>query len=68
MLGMNNYLAGPAGFEPTSDGVKVRWLTTWLWAYKIFILYYNIIINNSKYDGATEGNRTPESRCHKPMR
>lgn len=25
-------MAGPAGFEPTSDGVKVRCLTAWLWA------------------------------------
>ena len=26
-------MAGPAGFEPTNDGVKVRCLTAWLWAY-----------------------------------
>ena len=25
------YLAGIAGFEPTSDGVKVRCLTAWLY-------------------------------------
>ena len=23
------FLAGPAGFEPTDDGVKVRCLTAW---------------------------------------
>ena len=28
------YLAGIAGFEPTSDGVKVRCLTAWLYPKK----------------------------------
>ena len=29
-LNMGFYLAGMAGFEPASDGVKVRCLTAWL--------------------------------------
>ena len=33
------FLAGVAGFEPTSDGVKVRCLTAWLHPY----LYHNIL-------------------------
>ena len=44
---------GVAGFEPTSDGVKVRCLTAWLYPKKI--------------NGATEGNRTLECRNHNPM-
>ena len=26
------HMAGPPGFEPGHDGVKVRCLTAWLWA------------------------------------
>ena len=65
------YLAGIAGFEPTSDGVKVRCLTAWLYP----------IINNcrrhlspaqaafvhNKY-GVGDGTRTHDLRDHNPTR
>lgn len=41
-------MAGPAGFEPTSDGVKVRCLTAWLWAY--------ILLNSQLWGGRGELN------------
>ncbi|AGL90963.1 Hypothetical Protein SLY_1054 [Strawberry lethal yellows phytoplasma (CPA) str. NZSb11] len=33
-------MADPAGFEPANHGVKVRCLTTWLWALVLSFLYY----------------------------
>ena len=65
------HMAGIAGFEPTSDGVKVRCLTAWLYpsinecrrhykpAQAAFVL--------NKY-GVGDGTRTHDLRDHNPTR
>ena len=49
------HMAGPPGFEPGHDGVKVRCLTAWLWA-------------NKWWRGTDSNRRTHKERIYSPPR
>ena len=65
------YLAGIAGFEPTSDGVKVRCLTAWLYPSinkcRRHLSPAQAAFVRNKY-GVGDGTRTHDLWDHNPTR